>query len=411
MHGRSEQAPSPRAGEVLLGVVGSIMGYREAVSSDRTGSSRRLTTLDALRGLSVFAMIEQHVGIWLWEGPAPGKTELDYPALVAFNAGSAIGAPMFYVLAGVGTAFLCRHATRQGLDGALVRRGLMLYGFGLLVNLLTPSWFSWGSFFALHMMAVGIMSAPLWRRLSDRTLLLLAALILAATPFGQAWLETPADLTNPHMRDVSLPGGALRLALFESQYSLLPWLSTYLVGFWAGRVIGRGDLRPLLRVGVALFLVGAVGHALVWLTGTSEPDLLWRAFRLKLGWFPASISIVTLLLGPVLWILVAAVRLDERRPLAPDHLLVTLGRISLTVFIVHAPLFRELSRPIGWWSSLSPGPTLLVIAAFTVVCLVLSRWWSRYDYRFGAEWLMRRLADPSRPPVTVDTEPSEDGGR
>jgi uncharacterized membrane protein len=378
------------------GIDASIVGYRGAVSTDGTGGSRRLSTLDALRGLSVFAMIEQHVGIWLWEGPALGKTELDYPGLVAFNVGSAIGAPMFYVLAGVGTALLCQRATRPSLDASLVRRGLMLYGFGVLVNLLTPSWFSWGSFFALHMMGVGIMLAPLWRRLSDRTLLVLTALILAATPLAQGWLETPADLTNPHMRDVTLPGGALRLALFESQYCLFPWLSTYIVGFWAGRVIARGDLRPLVHLGALLFVIGALGHAAVWLTGSGEPDLLWRAFRLKLGWFPASIAIVTLLLGPVLWILVGAVRLDQRRPLAPTHPLVTLGRISLTVFIVHAPLFRELSRPIGWWSALTPGPTLGVIAAFTAFCLVLSRWWSRRDYRFGAEWLMRRIADPPR---------------
>jgi uncharacterized membrane protein len=343
-------------------------------------------------------MIEQHVGIWLWEGPAPGKTELDYPGLVMFNVGSAIGAPMFYVLAGVGTALLCMHARRPDLDASLLRRGLMLYGFGLLVNLLTPSWFSWGSFFALHMMGVGIMLAPLWRRLPDGALLLVAACFLAGTPIAQAWLGTPEDLTNPHMRDVTLPGGALRLALFESQYSLFPWLSTYIVGFWAGRIVARGDLRPLLRIGAILFFIGAIGHAAVWITGASEPELLWRAFRLKLGWFPASIAIVTLLLGPTLWILAAAVRFDARRPLAPDHPLVTLGRISLTVFIVHAPLFRELSRPIGWWSALAPGPTLVVIAAFTVLCLLLSRWWSRHDYRYGAEWLMRRLADPPRRP-------------
>ncbi len=362
-------------------------------------AARRLTTLDALRGLSVFAMIEQHVGIWLWRGPDPGLTRLDYPGLVAFNAGSAIGAPMFYVLSGVGTALLCARTrgTARELDGALVRRGLALYGFGMLVNLLTPSWFSWGSFFALHMMGVGIMLAPLWRRMSSGALLGVVAIVLAATPLVQAWVDTPAELTNPEMRDVSQPGGALRLAFIGSQYSLLPWLSTFVVGFWAGRALERDRLRSIVVVGVGLFAVGAVGHLLVRLTGASEPDLLWRAFRLALGWFPPSVAIVVLLTGPTLWILVAAVRWQRRRPLAPDHALVVLGRISLTVFVVHAPLFRELSRPLGLWSALSPGPTFAVIAAFTIACLVLGKWWARHDYRYGAEWLMRRIAD--RPPM------------
>ena len=75
-----------------------------------------------------------------------------------------------------------------------------------------------------------------------------------------------------------------------------------------------------------------------------------------------------------------------------------LGRISLTVFVVHAPLFRELSRPLGIWSALAPAPTLAVIAAFTIVCLVFGKWWARHDYVFGAEWSMRKLAD--RRPVS-----------
>lgn len=358
-------------------------------------AARRLTTLDALRGLSVFAMIEQHVGIWLWRGPDPGLTRLDYPGLVAFNVVVVIGAPMFFVLSGVGTALLCARARgpARALDASLVRRGLVLYGFGMLVNLLTPSWFSWGSFFALHMMGVGIALAPAWRRMPAGALLGVVALVLAATPLVQAFVETPEELTNPDMRDVSLPGGALRLAFTGSQYSLLPWLSTFVVGFWAGLQIQRDRLRSIVVVGVVLFAVGAVGHALVWITGASEPEILWRAFRLRLGWFPPSVAIVALLTGPTLWILVAAVRWQRRRPLAPDHALVVLGRISLTVFVVHAPLFRELSRPLGLWSALAPGPTFAVIAAFTIACLVFGKWWARRDYRYGAEWLMRKLAD------------------
>ena len=131
--------------------------------------------------------------------------------------GSAIGAPMFYVLSGVGTALLCSRTRRSAreLDAALVRRGLVLYGFGMLVNLLTPSWFSWGSFFALHMMGVGIMLAPLWRRMSSGALLGVVELVLAATPLVQAWVDTPAELTNPEMCDLSQPGGALRLAVYK----------------------------------------------------------------------------------------------------------------------------------------------------------------------------------------------------
>ena len=47
---------------------------------------KRLLGLDALRGIAVFLMIEQHLGVWLWRGPNPGERMSDYPGLMVFNA-------------------------------------------------------------------------------------------------------------------------------------------------------------------------------------------------------------------------------------------------------------------------------------------------------------------------------------
>jgi uncharacterized membrane protein len=44
----------------------------------------RVLFLDALRGLAVLLMMEQHLGVWLWRGPSPGERT---PALLlGFNA-------------------------------------------------------------------------------------------------------------------------------------------------------------------------------------------------------------------------------------------------------------------------------------------------------------------------------------
>jgi len=140
-----------------------------------------------------------------------------------------------------------------------------------------------------------------------------------------------------------------------------------------------------------------VGHLAVQL-GLGAPDsVLWRGFRLKVGWFPAPIAIVMGLLGPTLWVVAAAVRREATAPLRSDHPLAELGRVSLTIFIVHAPLFRELSRPLGIWSALGPFATMAWVVGFTVVCLLAAHAWARVDFRFGAEWWLRRVAD--RAPV------------
>jgi uncharacterized membrane protein YeiB len=88
----------------------------------------------------------------------------------------------------------------------------------------------------------------------------------------------------------------------------------------------------------------------------------------------------------VVWIDLRGAGFGDRHPL------VTLGRASLTLLMLHVVLFRELSRPIGWWHGFSAGPALAVVLAFVALAVVLTRWWQRYDYRGGAEWLLRRLA-------------------
>lgn len=350
----------------------------------------RLHGLDALRGLAVFLMIEQHMGVWLWRGRQPGETLLDHWPLVAFNALGGGAAPMFITLAGVGTSLLLVHRQGPGTDVLLVRRGLVLLAFGALLNLMTPSWFSWGSWFVLHLMGFAMALAPLWRRMSDRALVVTAVLVAVAAIGLQMALDTPMRLNNERMRDMSHPGGALRLALAESQFPIFPWLAPYLLGTVAGRWIHERRFAAISALGFAALVVGAAGS----FVGRSFPydEFVARAFTIHLGFFPASITIVALLVGVVLLVIAAVARHDDRRPLSGRNPLVALGRISLTLLLVHVPLFREATRPLGWWQALTAGGALVTIAIFLALCVVIARAWERVGYRFGAEWLLRKLA-------------------
>lgn len=352
----------------------------------------RLLSLDALRGLAVLLMIEQHLGVWLWRGPDPGLGRLDYPVLVGFNALGGGAAPLFVTLAGVGSALFCA-ADRPRSDRTLVQRGATLLGFGLVLNLAAPSWFSWGSWFVLHMMGLAIMLTPAWRRLPDRALLVGLVAVLVTTVIAQNLLDTPTRLTNPRMRDVGLPGGAVRLALAEGQFPVLPWLAFFLGGFVGGRWITAGRLDRVARLGLAALIVGAVLATMYLLhVPPARSELLVRAFRVRLGFYPASPAFVLMLLGAVLLAVVAGLRIERRRGLAPNGPLVTLGRASLTLLMLHVPMFRELTRPLGLWQDMSAGAALATIAGFVIVSAVVTRAWHRARYRFGAEWLLRKIA-------------------
>jgi uncharacterized membrane protein len=352
----------------------------------------RLTNLDALRGFAVLLMIEQHVGIWLWRGPGPGETFSDYSLLVGFNAFGGFGGPLFFLLAGAGAALLATRGT-PGTDLRLFKRGMLVLALGYVMNFASPSWFSWGSWFALHIMGFGIATSFVWRRLSDRGLLLVVAALMLAAPLMQSLLETPDDLFLDDLRDTSKPGGVLRLAFVEGQYPLLPWLSIIVLGFLCGRWIAGGHARRILFVGIALTVVGAAFYGVFLLLEPERTDALYFATRLKLGIFPPSLTLVCLMSGPAFVLGWAAVAISPRWSLRDDNPLVTAGRASLTIFFIHVPLFRELSRPIDAWSNLGTTAALAVVFAFIALSLVLSRIWQRHGYRYGAEWLLRKLAD------------------
>jgi uncharacterized membrane protein len=350
---------------------------------------RRLLAFDALRGIAVFLMIEQHVGVWLWQGPGRGQTQLDFPVLVGFNALGGMAAPLFVTLAGMGSALMVA-ADRPGTDITLVRRGLVLMLFGLALNFLTPSWFSWGSWFVLHMMGFAMALAPAWRRLSTPALLVACGAVLVATVAAQLWLDTPIPLHNDRMEDTSLPGGPLRLALAEGQFPILPWLCFYLAGFVAGRWVVGGRMGRVAVLGLAFAAVAGTGRLLL-AAGVHHPWVA-RGFELHLGFYPASVAIVGFLLGGALVLVAFVAWLETRRPIGEQNPIVTLGRASLTLLMLHVVLFREVSRPIDLWRNLSAEATLAVIFAFVILSAVASRLWQRVGYRGGAEWLLRKLA-------------------
>lgn len=357
----------------------------------------RLLGLDALRGVAVIFMMEQHLGVWLWDA-APGVSPLaQAPLLMALNGLGGLAAPTFITLAGVGTSLFVR-ARPRGADLTLVRRGLGLLAFGYALNLLTPSWFSGGSWFVLHLMGLAIATSPLWRRLPSAALLLGHVLLLVVcAPVVQHLLGTPELLVNDRMRRLDLPGGPLRLALAEGQFPVVPWLGLYLSGLVVGRWLAEDRRRPILLLAVAFVAAGLLLAALG-AVAAHTPSLAfllkspwWRALQLRLSFYPGNPSILFLLQAGSLLLLLGALLLERRGLLTARGALVALGRTSLTLLLLHVVAFREWTRPLGAWQAFSPQATLLIVAAWLLVSATLARAWGRIDYRYGAEWVLRRL--------------------
>jgi uncharacterized membrane protein len=357
---------------------------------------KRLLGLDALRGIAVFLMIEQHLGVWLWRGPDPGERMLDYPGLLVFNGLGGGAAPAFVTLAGIGASLLA--SKREQPDKTLVLRGFVVMGFGYLLSYLTPSWFSWQSWFVLHLMGFGMLVTPLLRRMPTTALLGLGLGVLLVTGWVQATLDIPTLLDNPYMsgRAANSPESwtALRIAVVEGQFPIFPWFSFYVAGIAAGRYIANDEFAKVASLAGAALGVGLLGVALGFAAPAVPGSALWRSTVLNVPFFPASPTLAAMLLGIVLLGIWAVMAWDRRQPMSDQNPLVTLGRASLTLLIVHVWLFREATRLPGIeiWQALGVREALAVLFGFVGIATIGSWLWQRIDYRFGAEWLLRKLA-------------------
>lgn len=348
----------------------------------------RLISIDALRGLAVLLMIEQHLGMWLWSKHAQ---LFKHPFMLCFNGLGGFAAPAFITLAGLGCSLAGYRHTKT--DQRLIVRGLVLVFFGYLLNIMTPSWFSPGSWYVLHMIGFALMLSPFLKRLPSSVLILIFIIILITTVSIQDFLATPLKISNFRMSNVNLPGGVFRLALVEGHFPVFPWLAFFITGILTGRWLIHKNMRNIfymammvLSIGLSLTACNAFGFKF------AVQGPLLRACKILPRIYPALLPISLLLIALVLLSIIMFTMIESKGKISSINPLVCLGRTSLSLLIIHVLLFREISRYMHFWRIFSQTQTLAIICAILVLSAFAAVRWRRHNYRFGAEWLLRKIA-------------------
>jgi len=361
------------------------------ISKKLTAPDLRSGALDALRGLAVILMVEQHLGFWLWESPGSLRSRLSaYPLFVGFNGLGGLAAPFFITLSGAGASFLA--SKHENPDIIFLKRGFGVIILGYILNIVTPSWFSYGSWYVLHLIGFALFITPVIRRLPFPFLLILIVCIIILTVLTQNWLQTPHFLGNRRMRNTGMPGGIFRLALAEGQFPVLPWLAFYISGFAAGRKIQAGHYSYLLKAGsLIIFSAGLLSCAgLSGFRFASLPGCV-RIFRFTPNFYPAFVPVTLLLIALPLFFMWIFLFIDRKNYFSGDNPLVCTGRVSLSVLFIHVVLVREASVRLGFWKTFSAWETFIVEAAVISVFVIGAVKWRHSGYRYGAEWLLRKL--------------------
>ncbi len=357
---------------------------------------KRNVSIDALRGLAVLCMVQQHCLVWLWDEPwnSFGRIMREHPVMLGMNQLGLLAAPLFILLAGVGAhLFTLRHDWNRR---NLVKRGLFIMGAGYLLNLLVPAWFAPGSWYVLQLIGFCLIISVLLLRLSSPMLIVLALAILAATAGLQQWLQTPLLLSAGRMNNTALPGGILRLALVEGHFPVFPWLSFFCAGMVAGRAIARKRRLSLLAAGAGLFAAGLL-LTFLYFRGYSFATYgpFYRLFVFLPYTYPAVPSTMLILAGISFMLLAVFLFYNRGADViaspAPLRLLAPTGRTAFSFFMLHIILVRQGGELLSFYKSFSQGWALTLIGCILAAIVLLSIAWKKYDYRFSLGWIMRKM--------------------
>ena len=351
---------------------------------DLSAHAGRLRGPDVVRAVALIGVIAMNYhGYLILRGGSIGNSWID-ELFDPFNGPLATRfAATFVLVAGVGVTLL----TRRTLDNPtlvgemrwrLIRRGVLLYTVGLLLDVIWPGTiivyygvmfvlaaaiFTWRSRWIVVLglaAAFAACSIRLWRFDRNRN------------GHDTDWLTSPGpDSVRRYFFDVFING----------THPLLPWFAFLCAGIVLGRTLAAPWWRPAsIGIGLALLTSSTL------LANRPVSGIPAVAFSLD----PADRS-VTYLVSALGTALVAYALIDwlaERFP-APTDPLRRAGQLTLSLYLAHVLVFNLVVDWLGWVEPNGVGMALLFAAGFWMTAVAVGALWQRRFGRGPAEYVYR----------------------
>ena len=319
--------------------------------------TRRLTSIDILRGIVMILMALDHVRDFFGV-PGVSPTNLAQTTVPLFFTRwiTHICAPVFFLLTGTGALLLRGRKSIPELSRFLATRGVWLilleltlirclgfqFNFDYQVTLLVVIWaLGW---------AMIVLAALVWLPVS-------AVLAFGIVTIAGHNLLDGVRSTHPLWVILHAPGFVVNRPGFVvfAAYTLIPWVGVTAVGYALGQIYRwNPDARRafLLRCGLALMVAFVVlrtwnvyGDPVPWAAQGSTA--LTLVSFLNVTKYPPSLLFLLMTLGPAALILRA---LDDEVPRVLRAALV-FGRVPLFYFVLHLPLIHLLAVTVCYWQN------------------------------------------------------------
>ena len=314
-------------------------------------------------------------------------------------------AATFVVTAGVGVTLLTRRATANRHDDpaavaakrwTLVRRGLVLYGFGLIFYEL------WSGSILPYYGAMFVIAAFLFTLATPWLVAIGVGAAVAGAGIHWWVIERAADgqstgwLTDP---PTSSPRGLLFNVFVNGTHPLFPWLAFLCAGMILGRLLRRDSStadpkKPewwvpgvfgfgLTLFGVATLLSDALG-------GSDASSI--AATLASRHPFDRGLLYTASALGTALTAFAVIYTIANRFARSSIvQLLAHAGQMSLTLYVIHALVFNFVVNWQGWIRPAGLDLALTFAAGFWIVAIIAGSLWHRQFGIGPVEWLYRKL--------------------
>lgn len=221
--------------------------------------TNRIWELDAFRGFCILCVVVVHT---IYDLRSFAGISMNIPAFFEFIM--QYGGVVFVILSGI-----CANLGRSSF-----RRGLIVLGFGMVISLVTYAMIQMGMvgknssiwFGVLHLLGVSMMLYPLFRKLPDWSLLVLAVAIIVT---GYAILDVRVESTY------LFPLG-LRYDGFSAgdYFPMCPHFGWFLLGGYLGKTLYKSKKTLLPKVPADLGVVkffGFCGRHSLWIYLLHQP--------------------------------------------------------------------------------------------------------------------------------------------
>lgn len=402
-----------------------------AASVQPVDASRRLASIDQLRGLVMLLMLLDHVRerFFLYRQVGdPLDIATTDPGLAFTRLLAHLCAPTFVFLTGLSAYLYSQKHSQEQLTRFLWQRGLVL--IGLEVTLVNVAWL--GSYQTLYLQVIWVLGLcmlllALLRSLPRPLLWAIAVSLIGLhnllTPIQFAASEWGYSLwTILHDRGYLVAKGEGAFAI-KLSYPLLPWIGVIVLGYLAGplfvttatkrlRLLGYAGLGALLLL-LILRSQNSYGETLPWqwfscVDGVvqalpqvaSVQQICWQPT--VLSWlnftkYPPSLDFLLLTLGLMALLLRAFEQLaSHRRFDAFGQVLKDFGAAPMFFYLLHLYLLllcysvaeAFFGKTHGDWFGVDAVWQLWLIAVLLAVVLYpATRWFAKYKQRSRHGWV------------------------